>query len=154
MSTTTSTINKVGVVCIPVSDQDRALAFYVDVLGLEKRADVPFGNGYRWVEVAPPGASNTIALVPPSEGRSAGGDVTRCALACGDIEAEHRALGDRGVDVDEQIARAGTPRTGLVSGVATVEDPVPAQFFFRDPDGNLVNVFTPITTDAGERVGS
>ena len=40
MSTTTSTITKVGVVCIPVSDQDRALAFYVDVLGLEKRADV------------------------------------------------------------------------------------------------------------------
>ena len=72
MSTTTSTITKVGVVCIPVSDQDRALAFYVDVVGLEKRADVPFGNGYRWVEVAPPGGDARIAIVPPPEGKPTG----------------------------------------------------------------------------------
>ena len=81
--------------------------------------------------------------MPPSEGRSAGADVTRCALACGDIEAEHRTLGERGVDVDEQIAREGTPRTGLVSGDAIVEDPVPAQFFFRDPDGNRFLIVQP-----------
>ena len=54
MSTTTTRINKLGVVCIPVSDQERAIEFYVDTLGFEKRADIPFGNGYRWVEVAPP----------------------------------------------------------------------------------------------------
>ena len=51
MSTTTTRINTIGIVCIPVSDQEKAIEFYVDTLGFEKRADVPFGNGYRWVEV-------------------------------------------------------------------------------------------------------
>jgi lactoylglutathione lyase len=37
-------------VVVPVSDQDRALAFYVERLGFEKRTDVPFGEGERWVE--------------------------------------------------------------------------------------------------------
>ena len=45
--------------------------------------------------------------------------------------------------LDEQIARGGTPRTGLVSGDAIVEDPVPAQFFFRDPDGNRFLIVQP-----------
>ena len=65
MSTTKSRIAKVGTVVVPVSDQDRAIEFYVDKLGLEKRADVPFGGAYRWVEVAPEGADTTIAIVPP-----------------------------------------------------------------------------------------
>ena len=43
---------------------------------------------------------------------------------------------DRGVDVDEHVAGKGTPRAGLVADDVTVEDPVPAQFFVRDPDGN------------------
>jgi catechol 2,3-dioxygenase-like lactoylglutathione lyase family enzyme len=137
------TVNEVGAVFVPVSDQDRSLEFYVGKLGFDKVADFTYGGHHRWVEVAPPGASNTIALVPPTEGRSAGGDVTRCAFACGDIEAEHHSLGERGVDVDARIAREGTPRTGLVSGDATVEDPVPAQFFFRDPDGNRFLIVQP-----------
>ena len=52
-----------------VSDQDRMIEFYVATLGFEKRADVPFGNGYRWVEVAPAGAVTTIAIVPPPPGK-------------------------------------------------------------------------------------
>jgi catechol 2,3-dioxygenase-like lactoylglutathione lyase family enzyme len=55
-----------------VSDQDRAIDFYVDKLGFEKRADIPFGNGYRWVEVAPGDAETTIALArPPTASRRA-----------------------------------------------------------------------------------
>ena len=80
MSTTKTRIAKVGVVCIPVSDQDRAIEFYVDKLGLEKRADVPFGNGYRWVEVAPAGATTTIAIARrPRASRPA---ASRPASAC------------------------------------------------------------------------
>ena len=67
MSKTATRIAKIGVVCIPVADQDRMIDFYVDTLGFEKRADVPFGNGYRRVEVAPPGAATTIALAPLPE---------------------------------------------------------------------------------------
>jgi catechol 2,3-dioxygenase-like lactoylglutathione lyase family enzyme len=135
-STNTTHITDVGAVFVPVADQDKALEFYLDTLGFEKVADFSYGGGIRWVEVAPPGASNTIALVPPSEGMSAGGDQTHCAFATTDIEADHATLRAKGVDVDAEIARKGKRRPGLVSTDATVEDPVPAQFFFRDTDGN------------------
>ena len=49
----TAHVSKVANVIIPVADQDRALAFYTESLGLEKRVDVPFGDGDRWIEVAP-----------------------------------------------------------------------------------------------------
>jgi catechol 2,3-dioxygenase-like lactoylglutathione lyase family enzyme len=137
-------INQVGAVFVPVADQDRSLEFYVGKLGFEKRSEFTYGAGrHRWVEVAPPGAANTIALVPATEGASAGGDVARCALATTDIETDHAALLAHGVDVDAQIARTGTPRVGLVSTEVSVEDPIPAQFFFRDPDGNRFLIVQP-----------
>jgi catechol 2,3-dioxygenase-like lactoylglutathione lyase family enzyme len=108
-------------VIVPVSDQDAAIAFYVEKLGFEKRADVPFGNGDRWVEVAPPGASTSLALVPPREGEPLAID-THVALTSTDIDADHADLSARGVDVDEQVMRMG--------------DPVPPMFFLRDQDGN------------------
>jgi len=129
-------ITDIGAVFVPVADQDRSLEFFVDKLGFEKRVDFVYGGQHRWIEVAPPGAVNTIALVPPSEGASGGGDVARCAFATADIEADHATLLARGVAVDADIARAGTARSGLVSSAVSVEDPVPAQFFVRDPDGN------------------
>jgi catechol 2,3-dioxygenase-like lactoylglutathione lyase family enzyme len=139
----TTRITQVGTVFVPVTDQDRALEFYLDKLGFEKRADFPYGEGSRWVEVAPPGSTIAIALVPPSEGESAGGDEAHCALATEDIEADHATLRARGVDVDAEIGRAGTSRPGLVSLDASVPDPVPPQFFFRDPDGNRFLIVQP-----------
>ena len=136
-------ISQVGTVFIPVGDQERALEFYLDKLGFEKRADFPYGEGSRWIEVAPPGAINTISLVPPSEGKSAGGDQAHCAFATEDIEADHATLRARGVDVDAEIARKGKRRSGLVSVEATVPDPVPSQFFFRDPDRNRFLIVQP-----------
>ena len=56
-------ITHLRLVSIPVADVDRAKAFYVDVLGFEERFDGPFGEGMRWVELAPPGSQATIALV-------------------------------------------------------------------------------------------
>jgi catechol 2,3-dioxygenase-like lactoylglutathione lyase family enzyme len=133
---TTTNITEVGTVFVPVADQDRALAFYVDQLGFKQRGDFVYGGGSRWVEVMPPGATNAIALVPPSEGQPADRDATHCALATTDVEADHAALRARGVDVDAEIAGTGTPRAGLISTSATIPDPVPRQFSFRDPDGN------------------
>jgi len=129
-------INQIGTVFVPVADQDRALGFYLDTLGFEKRADFTYGGDSRWIEVAPPGAANTIALVPPTEGESAGGDETHCAFATEDIEADHADLRAGGVDADAEIAHTGKRRSGLISTEATIADPVPRQFFFRDPDGN------------------
>ena len=136
-------INAVGTVFVPVSDQDRALEFYLDKLGFEKRVDFIYGGGSRWIEVAPPGAANAIALVPPSEGASAGGDEARCAFATEDIESDHATLRAGGVDVDAEIARTGKRRAGLISTDASIGDPVPAQFFFRDIDGNRFLIVQP-----------
>jgi catechol 2,3-dioxygenase-like lactoylglutathione lyase family enzyme len=126
VSTTKTAIAKIGVVCIPVSDQDRAIEFYVETLGFEKRADVPFGNGYRWVEVAPAGADTTIAIVPPPPGKPTGDVETGIGLNTDDIDALHADLKERGVDVDAEISRMG--------------DPVPPLFWFRDPDNNTLMV--------------
>ena len=114
-------ISQIGTVIVPVSDQDRAIAFYVDKLGFETRADVPFGNGDRWVEVAPAGAATTLAIVPPREGDPVGIE-TRVGWATDDADANHASLREQGVDVDAEVMRMG--------------DPVPPMFFFRDPDGN------------------
>jgi catechol 2,3-dioxygenase-like lactoylglutathione lyase family enzyme len=126
MSTLTTRIAAIGTVCIPVSDQDRAIAFYTETLGFEKRTDVPFGDGYRWVEVAPEGAATTIAIVPPPPGRPTGGMQTGIALNTDDVDAVHAGLKDAGVDVDDEVSRMG--------------DPVPPMFWFRDPDANVLMV--------------
>ncbi len=118
---TKTRITQVATAMVPVSDQDRALKFYLDTLGFEKRADTPYGAGERWVEVAPPGAATTIALVRPREGEPTGID-TRVAFRTGDIDTDHTNLRDRRVEADEEVMRMG--------------DPVPPMFFFRDPDGN------------------
>jgi catechol 2,3-dioxygenase-like lactoylglutathione lyase family enzyme len=140
---TATSISEVGTVFVPVSDQDRSLEFFVGKLGFEKRADFAYGGRHRWIEVAPPGATNALALVPPSEGASPGGDVARCAFAAADIKAAHATLRARGAEVDTEIARAGTSRSGLVSTDVSVEDPVPPQFFVRDPDGNRFLIVQP-----------
>jgi catechol 2,3-dioxygenase-like lactoylglutathione lyase family enzyme len=118
---TKTRITQVGTVIVPVSDQDRALEFYREVLGFEIRTDVPYGEGERWVEVAPPGAATTIAIVPPREGEPVGIE-TRVGFTSEDVDADHADLRARGVDADEEVMRMG--------------DPVPPMFFFRDPDGN------------------
>src|SRR3712207_7908665 len=46
-------IEGVQIVSVPVSDQERAKSFYLDALGFELRQDVGWGDGMRWVEVAP-----------------------------------------------------------------------------------------------------
>ena len=135
-TTHTTRIGEVGTVFVPVADQDRALAFYRDTLGFEQRADFAYGDGSRWVEVAPPGSPVAIALVPPSEGGSPGGDGTHCAITSEDIDADHAALSARGVDVDAAVAREGRARRLLFDTGRDMRDPVPAMFFFRDVDGN------------------
>ena len=113
----TTRITGVGSVGVPVTDQDRAVEFYVGRLGFEKRRDVPFGDG-RWIEVAPPGSTTTIALVPA--GVPAG-----IRLMTRDAGTDHADLRSRGVDTDPQVLR--------------IPD-APPMFTLRDPDGNSLIV--------------
>ena len=126
MTSTKTRVNKINTVVIPVSDQDAAIAFYVEQLGFQKRTDIPFGNGYRWVEVAPGDAETTIALAPPPEGQPTGDRQTGIGLQTDDIDAYHAELKAAGVDVDAEVSRQG--------------DPVPPLFWLRDPEGNTLMV--------------
>jgi catechol 2,3-dioxygenase-like lactoylglutathione lyase family enzyme len=121
-------ISKLANVIIPVADQDRALAFYTEALGLEKRVDVPlpFGDGNRWIEVAPPVAETSIAICPPGPNATADGRDTGITLQTDDIDAYHAQLKEAGVDVDTEVSRVG--------------DAVPPLFWLRDPESNVLMV--------------
>ena len=123
MLETKTRITGVRTVGVPVVDQDHALAFYVDKLGFEKRLDVPIGEGARWIEVAPPAAATTIALVRSREGLPAGVE-TGIRLMTPDAAAHHADLCARGVDADDVLRWPG----------------VPPMFAFRDQDGNGLEI--------------
>src|ERR1700726_4427986 len=124
MSTTTkSGIKEISLAVVPATDQDRSIDFYVDLLGFEKRTDIPFGGEYRWVEVYPPSGTAGIALAPPRE-QDPVGIQTGISLTTRDIDVTHAKLQSSGVDVDAEVSRMG--------------DPVPPMFWFRDPDGNTL----------------
>jgi catechol 2,3-dioxygenase-like lactoylglutathione lyase family enzyme len=118
-----SQIVGIHTVGIPVTDQERALGFYTDVLGLETRLDRPLGNGSRWIEVAPAQASVTLALVPASDDAPAGVE-TGIRLTTLDADGESARLKARGVDVGEVLRWPG----------------VPPMFRLRDQDGNRLEI--------------
>jgi catechol 2,3-dioxygenase-like lactoylglutathione lyase family enzyme len=128
-------VTQVGTVFVPVSDQDRALEFYLERLGFEKRSDFTYGGGKRWVEVAPGDSPVALALVSPAEGTATPTATARCALATNDIESLVARMRSHGIDV-EDVGRAESTRRGLLSTDVSVPDPFPPQCCFRDPDGN------------------
>jgi len=117
MSERTTRITKVGTVVLPVNDQDEALELFVSTLGFETRLDAEFAPGQRWIEVAPPGAETSIALV--AQEASQGVEIS---FATDDAEADHAAMLAAGVEADAELIDMG--------------DGVPPMFTFRDDDGN------------------
>jgi lactoylglutathione lyase len=115
----TTTLSDVRCVAVPVHDQDAALTFYVDTLGFELRMDAPISETQRWIEVAPPGAATSLALVAGPDAPRPGVD-TGVRFAVGDVRTEHRTMAGHGVAVGELLAWPG----------------VPPMFTFDDPDGN------------------
>lgn len=117
-------ITGVHTVGVPVTDQDRALRFYIGTLGLAKRLDVPYGDGGRWIEVAPQGGETTIALVRSGPGVPAGVE-TGIRLTARHADELHAALLASGVDADPEVLRWPG---------------VPPMFAFRDPDANRLEI--------------
>ena len=116
-------ITGVYTIGVPVRDQDRALEFYVDALGFEKRLDIPVEQfGGRWIEVAT-GAPVTIALVPERDGVPSGVE-TGIRLTTPDADAIHAELKSRGVDIGELLRWPEAP----------------AMFAVRDQDGNGLEI--------------
>ena len=114
-----TTIEDVRTIGVNVADQDAAIEFYVTNLGFEKRLDAPISPTMRWIEVAPRGASTSIALQATEDATDVGGD-TGIRFTVPDAEAEHAAMLERGVNVGEMLRLDG----------------VPPMYTFDDPDGN------------------
>jgi catechol 2,3-dioxygenase-like lactoylglutathione lyase family enzyme len=132
---------KLEVVVIPVSDVDRAKAFYGS-LGWRLDADFPFDNGFRIVQFTPPGSGTSVQF-GTNLTSAAPGSAQGLYLVVSDIQAAREELVGRGVEVSE-VFHAGTPgaqfqpdgTSGRVSGPAADHASYGSFATFPDPDGN------------------
>jgi catechol 2,3-dioxygenase-like lactoylglutathione lyase family enzyme len=109
---------KLELVAIPVSDVDRAKAFYVDQVGFNADHDHQVDDELRFVQLTPPGSGCSIAIGTGITSAEPG-SVQGVQLVVPDIEAAH-----------EQLSTAGV-------GVGEIQDlPWGSFVFFQDPDGN------------------
>jgi catechol 2,3-dioxygenase-like lactoylglutathione lyase family enzyme len=114
-------IEDVIVVSVPVSDQDRAKAFYVDKLGFELLREDDSVPGLRWVQVGPKGGSTALTLVTWFDSMPAG-SLQGLVLGSNDVQADYEKLVARGVEFE------GPP----------MQQPWGMETVFHDPDGNSI----------------
>jgi catechol 2,3-dioxygenase-like lactoylglutathione lyase family enzyme len=109
---------KLELVAVPVSDPDRAKAFYTEQLGFNADHDHQVSDTLRFIQLTPPGSACSIAIGTGLM-ETEPGSVQGLQLVVGDIEAAHSELSGRGVEV------------------SPVQDFPWGRFvFFKDPDGN------------------
>jgi predicted enzyme related to lactoylglutathione lyase len=109
---------KIELIAIPVSDVDRAKAFYVDQIGFVLDHDHTVSDDIRFVQLTPPGSACSIAI-GKGVTEAAPGSVEGVQIVVSDIEQARRELSERGVDIGD------------------VQDFPWGRFvFFSDPDGN------------------
>jgi catechol 2,3-dioxygenase-like lactoylglutathione lyase family enzyme len=117
-----STAMRLGLIQVPVSDIDRAKAFYVDQVGFVADHDVTVDETLRFVQLTPPGSACSIAFGKGLTER-APGTTGPLMLVVADADAAHDELAGRGVPVSD------------------VDDQPWGRFvYFTDPDGNSWNV--------------
>jgi catechol 2,3-dioxygenase-like lactoylglutathione lyase family enzyme len=120
-STEDRMIRGVKFVSIPVSDQDKALAFYTDVLGFRLLTDQPFNEKQRWLELGIPGADTRIVLFQFGDKLKPGGQLN-ITLWADDVEATARDLKAKGVEFVMEPKRMAYGTTSI----------------FKDMDGNCL----------------
>ena len=118
-------VTRVGRVVVPVTDQDEAIAFYTGKLGFTLIADMPFGDGDRWIELTPPGGGANVAFGPVRNDFQPGRP-TGILLSSPDPAADRAELAGLGVDVDPDVMGGGGG--------------VPVMFSFRDQDKNQLMI--------------
>jgi predicted enzyme related to lactoylglutathione lyase len=114
-------IRGVKFVSIPVTDQDRALAFYTEKLGFRVVTDQPYDATQRWIELGIPGADTGIVLFNMGDAMKAGG-LTNVSLWADDLEGTVQHLKSKGVEFVMEPKRFDW-------GSASI---------FKDPDGNRI----------------
>jgi len=117
---------KLELVPVPVTDVDRAKAFYTDKVGFSVDVDVQPADGVRVVQLTPPSSACSIVLSTGLLEISdmAPGSIKALHLVVADIEAARRELLDRGVEV--------APVEDVGGGVKYAR--------FADPDGNTMTL--------------
>jgi len=109
---------KLELVQVPVSDVDRAKAFYVEQVGFNADHDHQVSDDLRFVQLTPPGSACSIAI-GTGLSEMAPGSIEGLQIVIDDADAAHAELAGRGVDVSD------------------VQDMPWGRFvFFSDPDGN------------------
>ena len=109
---------RIELIQVPVSDIDRAKAFYVEKAGFVADHDHQVSEELRFVQLTPPGSACSIALTSGAHGM-APGSVEGLQMVVDDAAATRKELAERGVDVSD-----------------VQEFPWGSFVFFKDPDGN------------------
>jgi catechol 2,3-dioxygenase-like lactoylglutathione lyase family enzyme len=150
---------KLEIVVIPVSDVDRAKAFYAS-LGWRLDADYASGDDYRVIQFTPPGSSGSV-IFGKNVTAAAPGSAQGLYLIVSDIEAARNELLGRGVEISEAFHDAGGVYAGpdqpylfgrvRVSGLDPEHRSYRSFASFKDPDGNGW-LFQEVTTRLPGRV--
>ena len=119
-------------VVVPVSDVDRAKAFYIEQAGFELLVDSQMGPDFRVVQLVPPGSAAAIAI-GTGIGTMAPGSLHGLHLCVSDIEAAREELVSRGAEVGETFHFG---EAGQAPGVDPERRPYATFMPFQDPDGN------------------
>ena len=113
-------IRGIKFVSIPVRNQDVALKFYTETLGLKVVTDQPFTETQRWIELLIPGADTGLALFTPEGHEKRMGEFQPIAFWCDDVFATAKTLKSKGVTFAQE------PKNEPWGSIAV----------FKDPDGN------------------
>ena len=114
-------VRTVKVISVPVSDQERAKAFYVDKLGFELTRDDDSVPGIRWIHVTPKGGATSLTLVTWFETMPPG-SLQGLVLGSTDLQRDCESLTAADVEFERPLQ----------------EQPWGAEAVIRDPDGNQI----------------
>ena len=117
-------LKKVVYVALLVSDQDSALDFYTNVIGLEKRGDYPHANSPRFLTVGVTGQDFELALWPGTPAKGEAGSAVY-TIEVESIQIAFETLKSRGVKFEPP---------------EILEFPWGSIAVFQDPDGNVLQV--------------
>lgn len=95
--------SKIGTITVGVSDQDKALDFYVNTLGFEKISDEPMSETERWLEVGLPGSQTHIMLGLRGQSATNSTGMTGFVLHADNIEETCATLKERGVTFTDEL---------------------------------------------------
>ena len=125
---------KINLTSVLVDDQEKALLFYTEILGFQKKTEIPLGE-HRWLTVVSPDEPDGVELVLEPDAHPAAGPFKDALVADGipftsfavdDVHAEHERLTALGVRFTQEPANMGPVTTAV----------------FDDTCGNLIQIAT------------